>query len=129
MAQELFTFKQGESKLLIVEIRDAEDATVDMSTANIIKAELYIKGKDSNRVKFALDPAEGETALEIGDENYLLKIPVDREESKLLDAGVLMVDVLGVFPSTVMPDGDEAKEFAPIKVGQLGKGYLKDSEL
>jgi hypothetical protein len=130
MAQTLYSLRQGESKRIVVEIKDSEGNAVDMSVATVIKAEVYIKGSETTRVKYALSPGEGEKALFVNEMvNTSIDIPLDRDESKLLSIGGLWVDVLIQEPSDEMPDGDAVREFAPFKIGNMSKGYLKGTEL
>lgn len=130
MAQTLYIFRQGESKRIVVELKDRQGAEFSLATATQIKAQLYIQGKEDTKIQFALTPESTETALFInGDDNFKIDLPVDRDNSKLLDSGILKVDVIVKLPDTDMIDGDGIVEFAPINVGSLEKGYMKDASI
>lgn len=127
MAQTLYIFRQGESKRVLVELKDRTGADFPVNTATQIKAQLYIQGKPDVKVMFALAPESTDVALFInGTDNFIIELPIDREQSKLLDSGSLCVDVVVKKPNTDMIDGDGVTEFAPITLGTLEKGYGKD---
>lgn len=129
MAQDLYIFRQGESKRLVIELKDRLGANFPLTTATQIKAQVYIQGKDT-KVTFALTPAGTEIALFVNaDDNWKIDIPLDRDQSKLLDAGILLVDVVVKVPDAGMIDGDGVVEFAPINAGSLEKGYFKDATI
>lgn len=129
MAQEQYSIRQGESKRIVVEVKDKLGANFPLTGATQIKAKVYIQGQEGKLI-YALNPGQGENACFINvTDNYKLDIPMDREETKLLNTGILLVDVLVKKADATMIDGDGVTEFAPFVVGAIEKGYMKDETI
>lgn len=129
MAQSKYTLQQGESVLADVEI-SKNGQNVDLSGAANIYAEVSIQGTPETVIKYALSPSAGEKALTVdGVSNYIIKVPIEREDSKLLSIGALKIDVVVKTADASLPGGFSYDEFSDIAIGTLIKGNLKDVNL
>ena len=121
----MITIKQGESVLIPVKIFDRNNLPLDVSTATLIRAQLYIK--NSGMKKYADTAITGYGLLEIDQLDVTtINILVTREDSKLFPIGGLSVSVLIDFPDNVLTD--KYYEYNT-QLGTVLKGDLKNETL
>jgi len=96
----------------------------DFTTATKLIAILFIGTKEQK--KYSIDtPPAGFGQVEVdGTNKDLLKIFIERADSKLFDVGLIDLYVLATFPNTAFPDNEETKSFEQkgILTIQVGKG-------
>lgn len=129
MAQVKFTIQQGESQQFIASITK-DGVNVDLTSAINIYAEIQISGKDEVSIPYALQAESGRSALivnPVADHEILL--PMERDQSRTLDVGLIVCNVIVITSDLAFPDGQKVDEFSNIIIGNMTKGNLKDVEV